>query len=400
MAKYVIKDGNLYNVDELYHAKFKYIKREWIKGKWRYWYEDSKIKKTATKVTNKAKDKLGYDEKQKVTDAKKKVDAAKKTVETTKKQLDVIKSNTAEDKRAQKTMVKNATAKVETATKEVDKANKVVDKAIEEYSKTPLAKIENLKKKVDAGKETLKKDISNLINGKSSMFTVLTEEEKKAHNEQAAKDKAVKEREETFAKLDREGKLRETPSYQPIEDFDDLVRKSSTTSREEDMAAVNPSGNRMNCSYCTFAYEMRRRGYDVMAADDGYPKTLMYANRMEEYYVDGDGKTVGTSDIISSYNKRHAAKKSSSTLTTKMIEEELLQHGEGARGQIGVGWKAGSGHALNWEIENNKVVIRDSQVNTVGSIDDYIDRIDSFYYLRTDNLELKPEALKFVKRGK
>ena len=396
MAKYIIKNGNLYNADELYHAKFKYIKREWIKGKWRYWYEDSKIKKTATKVTDTAKgaatkikdnvkDKLGYDEKQKVTDAKKKVDATKKTVETTKKQLDVIKSNSAEDKRAQKTMVKNATAKVETATKEVDKATKAVDKAIEEYSKTPIAKIENLKK-----------ELSNLGKREPSIYKVLTEEEKKAHNEQAAKDKAAKEREETFARLDKEGKLHETPTYQPIDAFEDLPRKYS--SRDEDMAAVNPNYNpydydySYNCQRCTFAYEMRRRGYDVEAvAATGRNNITMYAEGLPSYYVGAD-KMVNPLTMM--------LKNKSLYPTSRMVEKELLSHGEGARGHITTNWKQGGAHVMNWEVENGKVVIRDAQTNTASNLDYYWEYMDPFTvrYLRTDNLDLKPEVLKFVKR--
>ncbi len=34
------------NKNELYHKDHKYIKREWVKGKWRYWYDD---KGTVTK---------------------------------------------------------------------------------------------------------------------------------------------------------------------------------------------------------------------------------------------------------------------------------------------------------------------------------------------------------------
>lgn len=372
MAKYIIKDGKLYNADELYHAKWKYIKREWIKGKWRYWYDNSKLKKNLTKATDRAKDKLGYDEKQKIIDAKKNADAAKK-------QLSVIKYNTAESKDAQKVMVKNAT-------KNVDKATAAVNKAIKEYSKTPLGIIDNIKDKVDKGKNAIKQMFKN----------------DKPVNSEEDRQKKI------FAKLDAEGKLHETKTYQPIDDFEDLPRKFS--SRDEDMAAVNPNYNPFkrdysyNCQRCTFAYEMRRRGYDVEAvAETSSSNISMLTTGMGNYYVGGKDKMCNISNIIENYLKRNPTEKKlfkSITLNARVMEDELLSHGEGARGHLAFGWLSGGGHVVNWEVENGEVVIRDAQTNEKHNIQYYWRYVkpNTTQYIRTDNLELKPEALKFVKR--
>lgn len=55
------------NDDELCHKSHKYVKREKVNGKWRYWYEDAK---------DKIKDKLGYDEKEAMEKAAKDIQAA------------------------------------------------------------------------------------------------------------------------------------------------------------------------------------------------------------------------------------------------------------------------------------------------------------------------------------
>lgn len=44
MSKYVIKDG------ELYH--WKYTKREWHNGKWRYYYDEEAVEKAVSKIGN------------------------------------------------------------------------------------------------------------------------------------------------------------------------------------------------------------------------------------------------------------------------------------------------------------------------------------------------------------
>lgn len=48
MSNYIYSNGELYNVDELAHA-FKYVKREKVNGKWRYYYDDSEYVATMNK---------------------------------------------------------------------------------------------------------------------------------------------------------------------------------------------------------------------------------------------------------------------------------------------------------------------------------------------------------------
>ena len=59
-------------------------------------------------------------------------------------------------------------------------------------------------------------------------------------------------------------------------------------------------------------------------------------------------------------------------------------------------WKNGDGHAAVWEVDDGSVVIRDPQNNTVVDLSDYVRRAKTFYYFRTDNLELTNKAFRFV----
>lgn len=69
MSDYIITNGELHSTDELMH--WKYIKRERVNGKWRYYYDEGSIK-------NDIKDKLGYDERERMNAAKKQYDTTKK----------------------------------------------------------------------------------------------------------------------------------------------------------------------------------------------------------------------------------------------------------------------------------------------------------------------------------
>lgn len=54
--------------------KHKYIKRDWIKGKWRYWYKDTK-NKLLNRIDS-IKDDLGFDEREDMKNSQNKVNQA------------------------------------------------------------------------------------------------------------------------------------------------------------------------------------------------------------------------------------------------------------------------------------------------------------------------------------
>lgn len=166
-------------------------------------------------------------------------------------------------------------------------------------------------------------------------------------------------------------------------------------------SAVNPNYEKsvdykVNCAYCTAAYELRKRGYDVEAQGNGTLRMLFDPNDIEEIESWYDAaETIHQKDIYSDAlmpNDHNNGKTHADALT-----KELLKHGEGARGQFIVYWEGGGGHSMVWEIENGRVVIRDCQSNSIFSMSKVISRSSEYMYIRTDNVELNPKILKAVK---
>lgn len=178
--------------------------------------------------------------------------------------------------------------------------------------------------------------------------------------------------------------------------------KPSPSSEEEDMAEINeryPLGDEYqnNCYSCTIAYDMRRRGYDVEAIPDS------------------DGET--WENILSCYDnptKKQYKASMDSRSATQFMMSDMLQEGEGARGNICVYWKYGGGHSMAWEVTNGEVIIRDNQTNEVYSgqqiynLMEYVDTWDAEYYalynlapinwLRTDNANINTKNVtKYVR---
>lgn len=104
------------------------------------------------------------------------------------------------------------------------------------------------------------------------------------------------------------------------------------------------SGYDKNCGYCSVTYEMRRRGYDVVAN----PLNLMYVADWEKLF---EGATP----------KRYVHKKGTS-IAEELSKQLLDMHEDGARGSIFVQWKGRKiGHFFSWEIEGGKVRFIDGQ---------------------------------------
>lgn len=203
--------------------------------------------------------------------------------------------------------------------------------------------------------------------------------------------------------------------------FSDLPLKDGKWSNSEDSAAINPNYGKAttweaflatmtNCVYCSMAYDMRKRGYDVQAVEmpsqiGGCGLSLVYdcdinditwASELLRGYR--DETTDNEEDSLLAYyeNSMFEGEYDAKELT-KLLETEMLECGEGARGQFIVYWYGGGAHSLVWEIENGKVVIRDTQDNTTSSMIEYVGRSCNVAYIRTDNLNPTDEILKFIK---
>lgn len=217
--------------------------------------------------------------------------------------------------------------------------------------------------------------------------------------------------------------------------------------RDEDMGEVNEklwedarsgkgTGYRtVNCAYCSTAYELRRRGYNVEAAN--LPSNVTATNVSKLYDVKDSDLHVTSkkvrSDVpltdSSSHYGRITSRSSNSdgswtydiqgyTLNNhdkniksvtpmfdvdnghadlaavkKTIEKQMSDFPDGSRGMFNVYWNDGGGHSMVWEKgENGKIEIIDGQVGMKIPMDDILSAVDPaapIQMIRTDELKMK-----------
>ena len=181
------------------------------------------------------------------------------------------------------------------------------------------------------------------------------------------------------------------------------------------------SGNtNQNCSNCSAAYELRRRGYDVEAkmngGEDNYngrgDRFYDYFEDAEVLYVYGDGSTrTVNEEFTRKVWSDEATEKDcydnwddymyyvdEQNYSAKSIEKAIKANNPpGSRGMIDVDWKSGSAHSIVYEVDTNgKVTIRDSQTYDEYSLDELSGDVSRIRICRTDNLELKEDILNAV----
>lgn len=156
-------------------------------------------------------------------------------------------------------------------------------------------------------------------------------------------------------------------------------------------------GTKMNCRRCTMAYEMRRRGNDVVAtkstmATGQHGKGLQKAANTNTKLQDWGEKSVykDTTSPFSNSVARDAA--------PKAIFKSLSKEPLGSRGEVAVGWKMGGGHSLAYEIVKGKPVIFDTQrgvkLKTAADFNKHYDlSIGEAAVTRLDNKKLNEDWL-------
>lgn len=169
--------------------------------------------------------------------------------------------------------------------------------------------------------------------------------------------------------------------------------------REMSMASAffdaNPYYNKnyaefsQNCQRCVFAYEMRRRGYNVEALPtyegDQMPRGRTWTSAMSGMKSVNVGKTTERATI-------------------KAIERQMADWGEGSRGIVRVKWAGGSsGHVFNVEQKNGKLYVYDVQNNKRKSNSAYLKETMQYTTLshttlfRTDDAT-PTDAMRFMVR--
>lgn len=192
-----------------------------------------------------------------------------------------------------------------------------------------------------------------------------------------------------------------------------LPLKSKQTTSEQDMRDVNPargsvSGDtRNNCGYCTLAYDMRRRGFDVTAkrttiatsGEDFYKK---YYKNVKVRKIEPEGfenlksymdKSMTNFAFASSTHPIEFRKYQKALIHN--LENELREQPDGSRGYIGVSWKGGSsGHSMAYEISGGKAYIVDAQIAKRRPVSSLEKLVSSVQYARLDNATPNYEMIK------
>ena len=138
------------------------------------------------------------------------------------------------------------------------------------------------------------------------------------------------------------------------------IKKEGSYDEKQDLAAVNPgymdmnSNSKNNCMLCTTTYELRKRGYDVTAQLDRVGYSFPDLRR---WFPKADIQKVSRYDE----NGKGLSQKEYVDKTIK----SLLKQGDGAHGNMMVFWNLGGGHSIYYEVQNGKVIFKDSQTNKV-----------------------------------
>lgn len=168
-------------------------------------------------------------------------------------------------------------------------------------------------------------------------------------------------------RLKKDDKIRE--GNENIDPKTGLRLKDKEYSDEEDMKRINPGyasdvyfsdkKTTNNCVFCTTAYELRKRGFDVRAkkTETGHGLTQDEINSLWKY-KEKNSFNVRNAEGLNAKNK--ATKQEREAAYNKITDWIKKQPDQ--RGNIGVSWGF-SGHSMVYEIKGGKLIIKDCQNN-------------------------------------
>ena len=159
-------------------------------------------------------------------------------------------------------------------------------------------------------------------------------------------------------------------------------------------AGANPRFSRefseysQNCQRAVVAYELRRRGYDVVAQPtyngDTMGKIMHRQNGVNYSRWSGAFQNAKVESVGAANGSRLISN----------IDSKMASYGNGSRAVLQVQWKGGGGHVFNVERQNGRNVYIDPQVNRRYT-ENYIKRNvrpGSVNIVRTDNLRVSERA--------
>lgn len=133
-----------------------------------------------------------------------------------------------------------------------------------------------------------------------------------------------------------------------------------------------------NCSNCTSAWELRRRGFSVNA-------------QVRKY----GGRNLDEIDRLWGVSAVERFDSSGTALQFKRAVEKL---GEGARGSITCSWSGGGAHIFNWEVIDGKMTLWDAQPGRRVEFDTWRNRIKGrVFWARLDDKPLTEDLNVFLR---
>lgn len=215
--------------------------------------------------------------------------------------------------------------------------------------------------------------------------------------------------------------MKDTPKIDRYTDESDAQAQADIN---EEYNRFDPDRSQ-NCIFCTNAYELRQRGYDVQAADHfddsmtnekhqqfDFSISRWYENPNYEVITEG-GETKNVNKLMDIYSKYWTdSVKFMNALDSEAIEQDkeytkshhytaddlrkaiLSKNPKNSRGQFTVAWKGGGGHSIVYEVDKNgNVIFRDAQVNQYYTAEWLAQNVEEALFVRTDNLKLQPDIL-------
>lgn len=157
-------------------------------------------------------------------------------------------------------------------------------------------------------------------------------------------------------------------------------------------------GRKVNCTSCSMAYEMRRRGYDVVAG-----KRLLSGRsneQVEKFFQNGKFNQLVTTAKIDNFGLDITGNNPPLNRRAELLkqaEQALLSQGEGARGMLHGHYYGGGGHSIAYEVHNGRVHFVDGQIGRqYKDASEAIGLMTDIDFMRTDNLALTNSAAEAV----
>lgn len=172
-----------------------------------------------------------------------------------------------------------------------------------------------------------------------------------------------------------------------IDEKTGLPLKRKDTTADQDVKLVNPgfknfnTNTKNNCVLCSTAFELRRRGYDVVASKAAIGYTS------DEYKKWFKGLKTVTKEPFTLQNSMQLPSRKKGKELTEWITPKLLSQGDGARGYLSVQFGPAAGHSMVYEVQNGKVVVYDAQSGKKKSLQSIMNISVNVGFSRFDNLE-------------